>query len=143
MSIKGLLKAYQTEIDALTRRSKSSETAFLHIYKLLAEAPDPFPLLDAAVDQTVKAAQSDVLSAEVARLKEENAQLKTKVGELGNVEEKRKKAEARADGLEAKMEGLIGERIQQKENELDARYDERMRNYEQRCVCLVRFYLEY
>lgn len=41
--------AYQGEIDALTRRSKSAENAFLNVYKLLAEAPDPFPLLDAAV----------------------------------------------------------------------------------------------
>lgn len=26
-----------------------AESAFLNVYKLLAEAPDPFPLLDAAV----------------------------------------------------------------------------------------------
>lgn len=41
--------AYQGEIDALTKRSKSAENSFLSVYKLLAEAPDPFPLLDAAV----------------------------------------------------------------------------------------------
>lgn len=40
---------YQTEIDALTKRSKSAENSFLNVYKLLAEAPDPYPLLDAAV----------------------------------------------------------------------------------------------
>jgi homeobox protein cut-like len=128
------LKAYQSEIDSLTRRSKSSETAFLHVYKLLAEAPDPYPLLDAAVDQTIKAAQADALGAEVIRLKEENGELKSKIGELGNVEEKRKRAEGRAEGLEEKMEGLIADKVQQKENELDAKYDERMKNYEQRCV---------
>ncbi|GAA5880166.1 hypothetical protein JCM3774_006071, partial [Rhodotorula dairenensis] len=48
-AFKTLLKAYQTEIDNLTRRSKVAESAFLNVYKLLAEAPDPFPLLDAAV----------------------------------------------------------------------------------------------
>lgn len=41
--------AYQTEIDNLTKRSKSSDNAFLHVYKVLAEAPDPYPLLEAAV----------------------------------------------------------------------------------------------
>lgn len=41
--------AYQTEIDNLTKRSKIAENAFLNVYKLLAEAPDPYPLLDAAV----------------------------------------------------------------------------------------------
>jgi hypothetical protein len=41
--------AYQTEIDSLTKRSKASENAFLHVYKILAEAPDPYPLLETAV----------------------------------------------------------------------------------------------
>ena len=131
-AIKTLLKAYQSEIDSLTRRSKSSETAFLHVYKLLAEAPDPYPLLDAAVDQTVKAAQADLLTSEVSRLKDENGELKNKLADLANVDEKRKRAESRAEGLEDKMEGLIGEKLQQKENELNAKYDERMKNYEQR-----------
>lgn len=41
--------AYQTEIDSLTKRAKSAENAFLNVYKVLAEAPDPYPLLEAAV----------------------------------------------------------------------------------------------
>lgn len=51
--LKPLLKAYQAEVDALTRRSKASESAFLNAYKLLAEAPDPYPLLDAAVVRAI------------------------------------------------------------------------------------------
>ena len=54
-AIKSLLKAYQGEIDQLTRRSKVSESAFLNAYKLLAEAPDPYPLLDAAVVRPIVA----------------------------------------------------------------------------------------
>ncbi len=41
--------AYQTEIDNLTKRSKAAESAFLNVYKVFAEAPDPYPLLEAAV----------------------------------------------------------------------------------------------
>lgn len=41
--------AYQTEIDNLTKRSKSAESAFLNLYKVLADAPDPYPLLEVAV----------------------------------------------------------------------------------------------
>lgn len=41
--------AYQTEIDNLTKRSKTAENAFLNVYKVLAEAPDPYPLLEAAI----------------------------------------------------------------------------------------------
>jgi len=41
--------AYQTEIDSLTKRSKAAESAFLNAYKVLADAPDPYPLLEAAI----------------------------------------------------------------------------------------------
>lgn len=44
-----LCAAYQTEIDNLTKRSKAAESAFLNVYKVFAEAPDPYPLLEAAV----------------------------------------------------------------------------------------------
>lgn len=43
------VSAYQTEIDNLTKRSKFAENAFLNVYKVLAEAPDPYPFLEAAV----------------------------------------------------------------------------------------------
>lgn len=102
-AIKVLLKAYQSEIDSLTRRSKMSETSFLNLYKLLSDAPDPYPLLDAAVDQTVKVAEARMLESEMARVKEENNELKKKIEELNLVEDKKKKAEKKADQLEEKV----------------------------------------
>ncbi|KAK1922128.1 CASP C terminal-domain-containing protein [Papiliotrema laurentii] len=131
-AIKVLLKAYQAEIDSLTRRSKMSETSFLNVYKLLSDAPDPYPLLDAAVDQTVKVAEARMLESEMKRLREENGELKSRIDGFGSVEAARKKAEKRADELEEKMNDLIAERVTQKENELNAEYDERLRNYEER-----------
>lgn len=35
-----------------------------------------------------------------------------------------------------KMDEMIQEKVTQKENELNATYDEKMRNYEERCVKL-------
>ncbi|KAL5485305.1 hypothetical protein ACEPAI_7947 [Sanghuangporus weigelae] len=135
---KGLLKAYQTEIDNLTKRSKISENAFLSLYKKLAEAPDPYPLLDAAVEQTIKASQASQLEAEVARLKEENAALNRKLSDLSNIESAKKKVETKAQQLEDRMEEMISEKVSQKENELHATYDEKLRNYEDRENDLVR-----
>jgi hypothetical protein len=40
---------YQTEIDNITKRTKYAENAFLTVYKLLTDAPDPAPLFEAAV----------------------------------------------------------------------------------------------
>lgn len=73
------------------------------MYKLLADAPDPYPLLDAAVDQTVKVAEARMLEAELQRLREENAELKKQAAEGSTADDKRKKAEARADQLEQKV----------------------------------------
>lgn len=80
-----------------------SETSFLNVYKLLSDAPDPYPLLDAAVDQTVKVAEAMMLESEMARLSEENGELKKQLGEMSQVEEKRQKAENRANQLEEKV----------------------------------------
>ncbi|KAN0125306.1 CASP C terminal domain containing protein [Lactarius tabidus] len=131
-AFKGLLKSYQTEIDSLTKRSKSAENAFLSLYKVLAEAPDPYPLLEAAVDQTVKIAETRDLEDELQRVKADNIELQRRVSELANLEASKKKAESRAEQLEEKMDTAIHERVAQKENELNATYDEKMRNYEER-----------
>ena len=40
---------YQSEIDNVTRRTKYSESSFLALYKVLADAPDPAPLFEAAI----------------------------------------------------------------------------------------------
>ncbi|XP_038643633.1 homeobox protein cut-like 2 isoform X2 [Scyliorhinus canicula] len=43
-----LLKSFQSEVVALSKRSKEAEAAFLNVYKQLIEAPDPAPSLEAA-----------------------------------------------------------------------------------------------
>lgn len=131
-AFKGLLKAYQTEIDSLTKRSKTAENAFLNVYKVFAEAPDPYPLLEAAVDQTVKVAEAQELELELQRVREENAELRRRLNETSTLESAKKKAETRVEQLEQRMEDMIQEKVTQKENELNATYDEKMRNYEER-----------
>ncbi|KAK4054374.1 hypothetical protein OIO90_003607 [Microbotryomycetes sp. JL221] len=131
-AFKTLLKAYQGEIDNLTRRSKVAESAFLNLYKLLAEAPDPFPLLDAAVDQTARASEARVLELEVARQKEEVASLKQQLSETQTLEKERRKLSDKVEKLETKMADLIRDNVAAKEAEMHATYDERLRNYEER-----------
>ncbi|SGY13423.1 BQ5605_C010g05858 [Microbotryum silenes-dioicae] len=155
---KTLLKAYQGEIDALTKRSKTAENAFLGVYKLLAEAPDPFPLLDAAVDQTARASEARILEGELARQKEENAALRQQLSEAASAEKERKRLAEKVEQLETRvsrailrlrglnsfsidmrgsggvgqMEDMVVEHVGAKEAELHATYDERLRNYAER-----------
>ncbi|KAF8331111.1 CASP C terminal-domain-containing protein [Cantharellus anzutake] len=131
-AFKSLLKAYQIEIDNLTKRCKTSENAFLGVYKLLADAPDPYPFLEAAVDQTVKVAEAEELQKELSVVQAETAELKRQIGGLSTMEANVRKAEARAEVLEEKMDTLVQEKVRQKENELNATYDEKLMNYEER-----------
>ncbi|KAK4054157.1 hypothetical protein OIV83_001183 [Microbotryomycetes sp. JL201] len=131
-AFKTLLKAYQGEIDNLTRRSKVAESSFLNLYKLLAEAPDPFPLLDAAVDQTARASEARVLELEVARQKEQVASLQRQLAETQTLEKEKRKLSEKVDKLEAKMADLIRDNVAAKEAEMHATYDERLRNFEER-----------
>jgi len=91
------------------------------VYKVLADAPDPYPLLEAAVvrfsfniwvippsfigfiqDQTVKIAETRDLEDELQRVKAENAELHSRVSELANIDAAKRKAESRAEQLEEK-----------------------------------------
>jgi len=105
-------------IDALTNRSKTAETAFLSIYKLLAEAPDPYPILEATVAELVN-------SAESTRLAEENVRLRTQLEKMGDVNQLRQQLRQK----EVQTEELIRERVMQKETEMMALIDEKERNW--------------
>lgn len=81
-----MLKAYQTEIDGLTKRSKAAESAFLALYKVLAEAPDPYPLLEAAVahaSQPPPPAPSTELEDKILELTKRLEESDTRIKELG------------------------------------------------------------
>jgi homeobox protein cut-like len=68
--------AYQTFIDLLTNHSKSVNSAFLHAYTSLSDAPDPYPLLEAAVDSMLVSEET------LPKVTEENERLQGSVAEL-------------------------------------------------------------
>ena len=54
VEVKGLLKAYQAEIDSLTQRCKASDGAFFAVYKGLSEVPDPVGVPDRLASYRVR-----------------------------------------------------------------------------------------
>ena len=95
-------------------------------------------------------AEARELEVELRRAREESAELRKRLNEVSSLENAKKKADARVEQLEQKvhalvlcpyvytdlvqMDDLIQEKVTQKENELNATYDEKMRNYEERYV---------
>uniref|UniRef100_A0A8D2IRC5 Homeobox protein cut-like n=1 Tax=Varanus komodoensis TaxID=61221 RepID=A0A8D2IRC5_VARKO len=67
-----VLKSFQAEVVALSKRSKEAEAAFLSVYKQLIEAPDPVPVLEAARSREDWRQQLHCLGPESPPLKELN-----------------------------------------------------------------------
>ncbi|KAI9288837.1 CASP C terminal-domain-containing protein [Umbelopsis sp. AD052] len=130
--IKGLLKSYQTEIDSLTKRTKYSENSFLSIYKLLADAPDPTPFLEAAVDQSTKLIDQDSLITENQKLRQQleeaNKQLVATTQSASDASEWKLKYEQ----LDSKFQDSINEKVEEKEQESKLQLNEKIRLYKER-----------
>src|SRR5947207_15854371 len=108
-------------IDALTNRSKTAESAFLSLYKLLAEAPDPYPILEATVAELVN-------SEEATRLSEENARLRSQLEKQSDINQLREQIRQK----EIQAEELTKQQVSQKEIEMMALIDEKERNWAER-----------
>ncbi|TRY89078.1 hypothetical protein DNTS_009802 [Danionella cerebrum] len=65
-----LLKSFQAEIDALSKRSKESETAFLNVYKRLIDVPNPVPALELSQQLHLKVQRMNDIDTENQKLRE-------------------------------------------------------------------------
>ena len=119
--VRGLLKAYQTAIDALTTRSKTVETSFLSAYKLLGEAPDPYPLLEATIDHLVAAQES-------SRILEENQRLRAQLRRQEDADQLLRRLER----AEAQTEERLRLMETTKDKQWTAVLDERERSWNDR-----------
>ncbi|CAI5993801.1 unnamed protein product [Closterium sp. NIES-65] len=134
-----LLKAYQAEIDSITKRAKHAESAYLGVYQALYDAPDVLPLLRSFVPVAARvagaeqearrlrqemeivradAAAGKALQASLHRLQERNTELEERL-----TEKVREALEERAGEMEARV--LV---FRQREADLEARIREGMEN---------------
>ncbi|RLV95783.1 Protein CASP [Spathaspora sp. JA1] len=111
---KGLLKLYQNEIDSLTNKNKTVENYFFGIYRLLAEAPDPRPLLEMSLDSVLESKETTTLRQQVDKLNNELArkadydQLKQRL--LQNEQKAAETLSARLQAKEDEFKSLIDEK---------------------------------
>ncbi|KAK3949329.1 CASP C terminal-domain-containing protein [Pseudoneurospora amorphoporcata] len=121
--IKGLLKAYQGFIDLLTNHSKSVNSAFLHAYTSLSEAPDPYPLLEASVDSML------VSEDTLPKLTEENNHLQKNVAKLTlQLEETESRLQKESDARK-QLEENLESKVKEVESSWTAVLDEKQDNW--------------
>jgi homeobox protein cut-like len=122
--VKGLLKSYQTYIDLITNQSKAIHSAFLQVYSPLAEAPDPYPLLEASIDSLVTAEDT------VPKLTDENEQLRKQVSKLTNQLEDAEAKLERERNAKQEIERSRDEKIKAAESSWGAVLAEKQDNWD-------------
>ncbi|XP_008592828.1 PREDICTED: protein CASP [Galeopterus variegatus] len=81
-----LLKSFQGEIDALSKRSKEAEAAFLNVYKRLIDVPDPAPALDLGQQLQLKVQRLHDIETENQKLRETLEEYNKEFAEVKNQE---------------------------------------------------------
>jgi len=120
-----LLKSFQNEIDDLTNRSKSAESAFLDVYKRIVEAPDPVPSLEFVQTLQAKASKVADLELENAKLRETLSEYNKEFAEVKNQEVTIKQLREKVKELEESVDARVSGKLIEKERELAKSYEEK------------------
>ncbi|KAJ2448981.1 hypothetical protein GGF42_004925, partial [Coemansia sp. RSA 2424] len=129
---KPLLKAYQNEIDALTKRIKFAETSFLQLFKSLSEAPDPEPFIASLVEERRLAVAHASARADAERAETRADAL---AAETAGLREQARNADAlqrQVDTLHAGMDAAVREQTAQREREIKEQNEDLVRHLKDR-----------
>jgi len=119
-----LLKAYQEEIDNLTRRAKGADAAFASVYQALYDAPDPTPLLTTALSDR-RATTS--LELELGRLQREVQEYEMEFCKLKNQDVTIRRLQEKLMAYEKGAAGDMAASVEAARAEIDALADARVR----------------
>ncbi|CAH3149796.1 unnamed protein product [Porites lobata] len=133
-----LLKSFQAEIDALSKRSKASETAFLSIYKKLVDVPDPLPLLEQSVIQQQKVAKLQDYEIENKQLRETLEEYNTEFAEVKNQEVTINRLKEKLREYEEKIEDRVQARVKEKEKDIQKMFSDKEKALQEKQVSVAK-----
>uniref|UniRef100_A0A8C9T1E4 Protein CASP n=1 Tax=Scleropages formosus TaxID=113540 RepID=A0A8C9T1E4_SCLFO len=120
-----LLKSFQAEIDALSKRSKEAEAAFLNVYKRLIDVPDPVPALEAGQQLQQKVQRMHDVETENQKLRETLEEYNKEFAEVKNQEVTIKALKEKIREYEQTLRSQAESLAQQKEQQLHSDYAEK------------------
>ncbi|TPX38619.1 hypothetical protein SeMB42_g06626 [Synchytrium endobioticum] len=128
-AFRSLLKAYQAEIDSITRRCKTAEAAFMDVYAVLTEAPDPAPVIAAMVESTRALSELPGVQAENKRLRDELDQVNRDAAAARAADVSVHALRQRLATYEARLDDMVADKVLAKETELQAAMDDKVAIY--------------
>uniref|UniRef100_A0A671VGJ0 Protein CASP n=1 Tax=Sparus aurata TaxID=8175 RepID=A0A671VGJ0_SPAAU len=131
-----LLKSFQGEIDALSKRSKEAENAFLNVYKKIIDVPDPVPVLELAQQLQLKLQRMHDIETENTKLRETLEDYNKEFAEVKNQEVTIKALKEKIREYEQSLKNQAENLAQEKQLQLHNDYAEKER-YNFVCVWAV------
>lgn len=120
-----ILKQFQVEVDASSKRTKLMEQVLLKLYKQLIDLPDPLQALENAQKQMKKAERVQDLEIENKQLRDTLDDYNNEFAQVKNQEVTIKMLKDKIKELEDKSEQLVQQRIKDKEKELQRFFSEK------------------
>ncbi|XP_056329254.1 cut-like homeobox 1b [Danio aesculapii] len=132
-----LLKSFQAEIDALSKRSKESETAFLNVYKRLIDVPDPVPVLELSQQLHQKVQRMNDIDTENQKLRETLEEYNKEFAEVKNQEVTIKTLKEKIREYEQSMKNQAENLALEKQQQIHKDYTEKERRLQESQESLV------
>uniref|UniRef100_A0A667XLM9 Protein CASP n=1 Tax=Myripristis murdjan TaxID=586833 RepID=A0A667XLM9_9TELE len=126
-----LLKSFQGEIDALSKRSKEAEAAFLNVYKKLIDVPDPVPVLELAQQLQLKLQKMHDIETENTKLRETLEDYNKEFAEVKNQEVTIKSLKEKIREYEQSLKNQAENLAQEKQLQLHNDYAEKERKLQE------------
>ncbi|XP_048836211.1 cut-like homeobox 1b isoform X2 [Brienomyrus brachyistius] len=126
-----LLKSFQSEIDALSKRSKEAEAAFLNVYKRLIDVPDPTPALEAGQQLQLKVQRMHDVEMENQKLRETLEEYNKEFAEVKNQEVTIKALKEKIRDYEQSLKTQAESLVQEAELKLHSDYAEKERKLQE------------
>ncbi|XP_072320172.1 cut-like homeobox 1b isoform X2 [Eucyclogobius newberryi] len=126
-----LLKSFQGEIDALSKRSKEAEAAFLNVYKKIIDVPDPLPVLELAQQLQLKLQRMHDIETENSKLRETLEDYNKEFAEVKNQEVTIKNLKEKIREYEQSLKNQAENLAQEKQLQLHNDYAEKERKLQE------------
>nr|XP_046169835.1 homeobox protein cut-like 1 [Oncorhynchus gorbuscha] len=126
-----LLKSFQGEIDALSKRSKEAEGSFLNIYKTLIDVPDPVPVLELGQQLQLKLQRMHDIETENLKLRETLEDYNKEFTEVKNQEVTIKALKEKIRDYEQSLKNQAENLVQKKQVQLHNDYAEKERKLQE------------
>eukprot|EP00124_Ichthyophonus_hoferi_P001179 Ihof_evm5s56 gene=Ihof_evmTU5s56 len=124
-----ILRAYQQEVDSLSKRCKATESAYLKLYNALSDVPDPVPIMKGCLEELEKndsTEENEVLKEKLAMYQEEMTLVKNQDITINSLRAKLREYEASATNS-------IEEAVKVKKEDMEVVHAEQMAELQDRC----------